>query len=198
MALLVEVVVDGAVYRGKFLQTSHLSEAKHGPFTSSERLVTVFGSVVEPLSNNSIVRPDQLLESRAVGRQAIGHNCLGRAMSAKRFSEEFQRGLAIPGLGDVAFQHLALMIDSPPQEMFDAVDFDENFVEMPAAMPECAHRLHPISTNLGCENLTKAVPPEAYRLMCDVDTPFVEEIFYVSQRKRITDIHHHGQTDDFW
>ena len=196
MALLVEVVVDGAVYRGKFLQTSHLSEAKHGPFTSSERLVTVFSAIIQPFSDGSRVSTHQFFEGCAVGCQAVSHDCLRRTVSSKRFPEEFQRGLAITGLGDEAFEHFAFMIDRAPEVMFDAVDFDENFVEMPTAMPECAHGCGSISTDLGSKYLTKAVPPEAYRLMCDVDSALVQEILNVPQRKRISNIHHHRQTDD--
>ena len=37
--MLVEVIEDGGVDRGEFLQTSHLPDAKHRPFSSSKRLV---------------------------------------------------------------------------------------------------------------------------------------------------------------
>ena len=55
VALLVEVVVDGAVYRDEFLQTSHLPEAKHGPFPSSEGEVAVLGPVIEPPLDNALI-----------------------------------------------------------------------------------------------------------------------------------------------
>jgi len=32
--------------------------------------------------------------------------------------------------------------------------------------------------------------------MADVDTTLVEEIFYIAQRKRKSDIHHHGEADN--
>ncbi len=54
MALLVEVVVDGALYRGEFLKTSHLPEAKHGAFPSSEGQVAVLGPVIEPSPCNAL------------------------------------------------------------------------------------------------------------------------------------------------
>jgi hypothetical protein len=46
VSFLVEMVVDRAVHGGKFLQTSHLPEAEHGLFPSSERLMGVLGPVV--------------------------------------------------------------------------------------------------------------------------------------------------------
>ncbi|CAH2395147.1 hypothetical protein MES4922_520014 [Mesorhizobium ventifaucium] len=36
MAFLVKVVMDGRMDSGEFLQTSHLPEALHGSFSSSE------------------------------------------------------------------------------------------------------------------------------------------------------------------
>ena len=51
MTFLVEVVVDGAVERGELLQRSHAPKAQHRPFSSSERLVTVLGPVVQPAAS---------------------------------------------------------------------------------------------------------------------------------------------------
>ena len=64
-------------------------------------------------------------------------------------------------------------------------------------MPESAHRSGSISTDLGRKNLTEAVPPEPDGFLRDIDTPCVENILDVPPRERISDIHHHGQTDDF-
>ena len=46
------------------------------------------------------------------------------------------------------------------------------------------------------EPRTEPVPPGANRFMADIDAAFVEQIFDLPQRKRIPDIHHHGQADD--
>jgi hypothetical protein len=48
VAFLVEVVVDRAVNRGEFLQTSHAPEPEHRPFSSSEWLVRILDAVVQP------------------------------------------------------------------------------------------------------------------------------------------------------
>ncbi len=45
---LVEVVVDGGMDGGEFLQASHSPETLHGAFASSERQVRVLDAVVEP------------------------------------------------------------------------------------------------------------------------------------------------------
>ena len=48
MALVVEVVVDRGMDGGEFLQSLYIPKSGHYPFPSSERLVRVLGSIVEP------------------------------------------------------------------------------------------------------------------------------------------------------
>jgi len=45
------------------------------------------------------------------------------------------------------------------------------------------------------EHRTEPVPPEPNRLVADIDAPLMEQIFDLSQRKRIADIHHHREAD---
>jgi len=52
MALLVEVVMDGPVYGGEFLECSHPPEAEHRPLSSSQRLVRILGAVVDPAARH--------------------------------------------------------------------------------------------------------------------------------------------------
>ncbi len=55
VAFLVEVVMNRALYRCEFLQTSHLPKAKHRPFASSEGQVAVLGPVIEPPPYNALI-----------------------------------------------------------------------------------------------------------------------------------------------
>ena len=41
------------------------------------------------------------------------------------------------------------------------------------------------------------VPPEPDRLVANIDTALEQQIFDLSQRKRIPDVHHHREADDF-
>lgn len=45
---MIEMVVDGGVDGGEFLQTSHAPEARHHLFPPSKRQVKIFLSVVQP------------------------------------------------------------------------------------------------------------------------------------------------------
>ena len=136
-AFLIEVVVNGAVQSGELLHTSHAPQAQHRPFPSSEWLMGILGPVVQPAAGFPFAEGSKVLQGHAVGRQAIGHDRLGLAMSSKRFSEEFQRSLLVPPLGDEAFEHLAFMIDGTPEVVLHPVDLHEHLVEMPAALPSC-------------------------------------------------------------
>jgi hypothetical protein len=48
VALLTEMVVDGPVDRGEFLQCLHPAKALHDPFSASKRQVRVLDSIVQP------------------------------------------------------------------------------------------------------------------------------------------------------
>ena len=45
------------------------------------------------------------------------------------------------------------------------------------------------------EYRTEPVPPEPDRLMAHIDTALEQHIFDLSQRKRISDVHHHREAD---
>jgi len=44
--------------------------------------------------------------------------------------------------------------------------------------------------------VVKFIPPIAHSLVANVDAPLMKKVFDISQRKRKSDIHHHGQADD--
>jgi len=116
-------------------------------------------------------------------------------MSTHCFLEESQYGLLVPFLRDEALQHLALVIDSPPEVMPLTVDLHEHRVQVP--LP--AAQSYPIDTafaDLGGEHRAKPVPPKPHRLVANVGAALVEQIFHISQRKREPNVHHHRQADD--
>src|SRR3984885_12910157 len=53
-------------------------------------------------------------------------------------------------------------------------------------------------TNLGGEHRAKPVPPEPDGLVADVDPALGQQILDVAQRQRVSNVHHHDQTDDLW
>ncbi len=45
------------------------------------------------------------------------------------------------------------------------------------------------------EHRTEPVPPEPYCFVADINAPLEQEILDLSQRKRITDVHHHREAN---
>ena len=81
MAFLLEVVVDGRVNRGELLQTSHLPEAQHGPFSSSWREMRILSPIIEPTACFLSTGIANDFHGGAVGPQFIGHGNLRVAVS---------------------------------------------------------------------------------------------------------------------
>src|SRR5580692_2220967 len=61
-----------------------------------------------------------------------------------------------------------------------------------------AHVRDPPLADLGGDHRAKPVPPEPHGLMADVDPALRQEILDIAQRQRVSHIHHHHQTNDFW
>ncbi len=45
------------------------------------------------------------------------------------------------------------------------------------------------------EHRTEPIPLEPHRLMANIDTTLEQQIFYLSQGQRVTDVHHHREAD---
>ena len=74
VAVLVEVVVDRGMGGGEFLQGLYISELRHRSFSSSERLVGILGSIVEPPTALLIGSIADDLHRRSVRPKPIGYN----------------------------------------------------------------------------------------------------------------------------
>ena len=114
------------------------------------------------------------------------------------FSEEFQCRFSVPALGDIAFKHFTLVIDSAPQVVRFTVDLHKNLVKMPLPIRMSAKVLNSFSSDLRGKQWTEPDPPETDRLMANIDTAFVQQILHVPKRKSISNVHHHRQADDLW
>jgi hypothetical protein len=118
-------------------------------------------------------------------------------MLAHCFPEEFQRRLLIACLGEIAFQHLALMIDGPPEIMPLAVVFHEDLVEMSFPLAGF-HLSDPTLSDLPGEHRAEPVPPETDGLVAHIDTAPVRQVLDVPQGQWKADVEHHREADDLW
>jgi hypothetical protein len=158
--------------------------------------VRVFGPVVEPTSRLAIIAATEVLQSGTVGPEQIGHDGLRSAMPLHRFLQEFKGCLAIARLADDAFQHFTFVIDSAPKVVRHSVDLHVDLIQVPLPVAMHAHRLDTFYPALGSEHRAKSVPPILHSLMVNLDAALVQEIRYVAQRERETDVEHHRQVDD--
>ena len=73
MALQIEMVADGGMNGGEFLQTSHAAEPLHGPFSSSEWQMRILRPIVQPATSFLPVCIADVLHCRTVGPEFVGH-----------------------------------------------------------------------------------------------------------------------------
>ena len=106
------------------------------------------------------------------------------------FSQEFQRSLLVPCLGDEALEHLAFVIDCPLKVVPLAIDLYEYFVEMPTPVAR-AHAFDPAPSDLRSKHRAEAVPPKPDGLVADLHATFVEQVFHVAEREWELVVHHY-------
>ena len=84
-SFLVEVVVDGGMDGGEFLQTSHPPETLHGAFPSSERQVRILNAIVEPPASSLLFHRSYFSERRLVGSETIRDDLFSTSVSLHQF-----------------------------------------------------------------------------------------------------------------
>lgn len=107
-------------------------------------------------------------------------------MALQSLLYEPKRGLSVAGLGDIALQDLALLVDCPPQVMQLSIDLLVNLVEVPLPLVETSHPAHTLVPHIGCEQRFKPVSPVPHGLMADFDLTPGKQVLDVPQRKRTT------------
>jgi len=81
VAVLVEMVVDRGVNGGEFLQGLYVPEPRHRSFSSSEGLVRILGSIVEPPTALLIGSIADYLHRRSVRPNAHHHRSLRQQLA---------------------------------------------------------------------------------------------------------------------
>ncbi len=80
-----------------------------------------------------------------------------------------------------------------------AIDFHEDFVQVPAPLGKGSQVRRPLLLDLTSEDWTETVPPEAYRAkhraVADIEPALEEKVFELPRRQRITEVNHHREAD---
>ena len=66
-----------------------------------------------------------------------------------------------------------------------AIDLHVDLINMPSPVAKATQPADPLTTDVGSEHRTEAVPPQPHRLVAEVDAPLKEQILHIPQRKWI-------------
>ena len=103
------------------------------------------------------------------------------AIPFHRTLQKRQRCLVIPPICGKDLKHFSFVINCVPKIMSFIIDPDENLVQ--ATTPARIRMvLDSALSDLRCEQWAETVPPESYRLMADVDAPFMKKVFNIAER----------------
>jgi hypothetical protein len=96
VAVLVEVIVDRGMRGGEFLQGLYIPELRHRSFSSSERLVGIFRSIVEPPA--ALLRCDiaDYHHRSTIRPKPVSYDRSRPTIAFHRPLKKLQRSLAIP------------------------------------------------------------------------------------------------------
>lgn len=133
------------------------------------------------------------LPGRSAARtEAIRHHFLGATTPL----QEFQLNLLVARLRRRAFEHFALVANSPPKLVLLIVDPHEDLVQMPLPVRVRWSPFDAVSPEHRSKHQAKSVSPEPHRLVTDLDAALVSQILHVPQRKQESNIEHRRQVDN--
>lgn len=145
----------------------------HSSFPSSERLVRILGSIVEPATANLAGCDADGFQGGTVGAQSVGDDRPGPAMPLYCALQKLKRSLAVSLFRGKHLQYLALVIHGAPEIERLAIDLYEGLVEVPAPKG-IAMVMTAAFSDLRGKQRTEPVPPQARCLMANVDATFMQ------------------------
>jgi hypothetical protein len=181
VALVVEVVVDGRMDGGEFLERPHASEPKHSAFSSSERLVGVFGPVVDPPAVVLVqMGGSNGPERRRIGSRAVGDDAAGATISPHQLPQELESRPPIALLCNDDSKDFSFVVDRTPQIVGDAVDLYEDLIEVPSPFGTAPTEGDPSLLDLSREYRSESVLPKPHGLVADIDAALGEQVLDIA------------------
>ena len=137
-------------------------------------------------------RGQHLTVGGLVARQLVGDDYPRHIVQAlEGLTEKSLGGVAVSSGLDQHVEHVAVLVDRPPQVMLGAVDFDEYLVEMPLVTGLWASAAQLVGV---C--LPELGAPPADRLVADHDTAFEHEFLDFAEAEREPEVQPHAVVDD--
>ena len=186
-------VADNAVDREKALRLGRRFEPPHVALPLARGLVGDFGSVVLVVVGTvRNVRHHGAVGS-GIAAQLVRHDSSGLpALPAQQLLEEAFGGPLVAPRLEKDIDHVAVLIDGPPEILSAPLNGDEQFIQVPRVT-------QPPLPSLEASSVLRPEPetPQADGLVGDRDAPLGEEIFDVAEAQTESVVEPHGVTDDF-
>nr|WP_233348652.1 hypothetical protein [Henriciella algicola] len=117
------------------------------------------------------------LHSSAIGSEPIGDDSPRRTVPLHRFSEKPQGPCFIASFRDLAFQHVALMVESPSKIVGLSADLHQDLVEVPLPLTDFPHIVRTANADLAGKHRAQAINPEPHALVADINSALMEQVF---------------------
>ncbi len=128
----------------------------------------------------------------------VGHDLFGATVPFHQFLKEFQCCSFVSAFGDNGFQHLALVINNPPQIVSPAIHLHKDLVDVPFPFRVCLQLLNSLLSDLGGKHRAEPVPPISDGFVAHLNSPFVQQVFDIPKRQWEPNVQHDCQTNDLW
>ena len=125
-------VADGREHVDEPLQPSGRSKTLPRPFSPAERQMRILRTVIQPLVRPVLDFWHDLTVGGSVGAELVGDHSPGwAALLLQQPLQQALRRLGVAATLDDFIEHIAVLINRPPEPMFLARDRDHDLVEMP-------------------------------------------------------------------
>jgi hypothetical protein len=151
-------------------------ESTHRSFALTRWLLRVLGPIVEAFVLPMRDAAQDVLFGCSVTRQCIGNDDPWDILTPfEELPKELLGGILISSALDENIQHIAVLINRPPQVMELAIDFEEDFIKMPFVTG-----LRPASAQHSGIRLTEFPAPLTNRLVRKNEPARSQEFFHIT------------------
>src|SRR2546427_10453371 len=185
-------IPNQSVHRQESLRVSGGFEPSHLSFALAGRLMRDFGSIVLVLRRAVHDRGHHEAVSRRVAAKLVRDQTPWRtALRFQQLPEEAFGGTPVAPWLNEDVDHVAVLVDGPPEIVLATLDIHEQFVQVPGV----AQASLPVPQDTGVLR-TEPPTPLPNRLVGYGDAPLSEEIFGIAEAQTEPVVEPDGVTDD--
>jgi len=187
-----ETVMDEGLSEEKTLGLPRRAKSAHLPFTSSGRLVRVFGPVSRIPAPSMLDALNGFALRRSGAWALVGHDDTGNVGEPlEQFPKEASSCLFIATRLEQHVQRIAVLIHRAPQVMDLALDPDKHLIGVPFITGTRALLLRTLRVGTA-----EALAPGTNSLVGNDNSSLGQDRFHVTQAQRETMVEPHGMRDD--